>query len=239
MSTLRIPPPELLPAEVRQQATTVVQAVERYEAAAAARNAADLDVIAAERDRPGIVRAAAAEGQPIPTDELPALRHAATEARTVETTLRQAVDAERNRLRQALAALPPEAVTVADERVSAASDSYRDALATVERARDALHEAFRLRGWLGQAVVPHQVRGAWRTSLGAWQPHRPAPSLEALVAYTSRNGQRSELALRDALDALAADADRLDALRADEGRRIERARRDAAAEAANRAAFAS
>lgn len=233
MTTFRIPAPELLPEPVRDLAAEVAALVERHDAARAERDRLDAALVAAERSRPDEVRRAAGAGEPVPADPMPELRRAALDADTVERATRVEAEAARNRLRDAMAVLPPSAVEVAEAPLLEAVEAYRAALDLVKARRGQLHDALRLRAWLGQAIVPRQVGGRWTTSLGAWKASAPPPSLAAAVRFTADSGQQKELPLSDALAALDADADRLDTLRADEARRLARARADAAAGAFN------
>jgi hypothetical protein len=196
------------PAELRQQAQALLDEADRLEALV-------------PRDRGEL--AELARRPP----------HARRAGRHRREDPRNQVEAERLHLRDALAALPPEAVTTADRAVTQAASAYAEALELVEERRAAMHDALRLRSWLSQAVVPRQVGGGWTTSLGAWKEGAPPPSLAAPVRFAAANGQTKELPLLDAFSALRADADRLDGIRADEAKRLARSQDDAVARAWN------
>lgn len=225
------PDPALLPPEVRDIAAAADAAGQRahdlkVKAQTAARKVAD-----AEREWPARLAAAAADPEgSSPADRRPALAVEAARADELARAADVHARGQWQQLRQALSALDADALAHLEPAIESAADEYRARLDDLLAARDALHEALRVRQWLSAAIVGSRgANGGVRQRLGAYRPQRGAPDL------LPRAGRFHDLSVADVVASIHADADQLGTLKASEQRHAALLAEDAAARAANAA----
>ena len=219
------PSPDLLPAAVRVLAEEADAAGQRAHDLKQRADIARRKLTEAEQSWPRAVAEAAADPNgKQPTDRRPAL---AAEVERAEEMARAADVHARGvwqRLRDELAHLDPAALAEVEPPIVAAADEYRAAIAQVEQAREAMHEAMRVRQWISAGVIGTPgYTGQVTPRLGTYRPNRPAPDT------LPRAGRLHDLTMTEVVACLTADADALDTLRAKEERNAGSAARERAA----------